>query len=267
MLTAVATGNDVYTNRYLSSTEKTDVIAFIYRDLDFNNGNPVVVTDEVGTTSNNSVVLQTNSADLASVNNNDLFLAETKNSQIVALITSKNASNNRLTLNAGDNLSLNQARNTKDGSGNFVGSLLRKCASTSDSNCTTYSGTTGGSINLKKIHMVSYQVSDDGTLTRTIYGNNADPTDQIQQRAIAYGVQDFQVRYQMADGSIVDDPMVGPDGVRGTADDLPTDMNNIRYVTVMMTVSSTEVDEKTGQAEVITLSSTYALRNITYDDK
>lgn len=268
MLTAVSSGNNVYTNQYLPPTQKTDVIVFAYRDLDFNNGRPVVVTDEVGTTSNNSVVLQTNAADIANVNNNDLFLVETKNSQVVVMVTSKNTSNNRLTLNSGDNLGLNQDRNTKSGA-NFIGSILRKCTSSSDSNCTTYTGVTGGSINLKKIMLIGYQVSDDGTLTRTIYGNNKDgtATDQIQQRAVAYGVQDFQVRYQLANGTIVDDPIMGADGNRGTADDIPTNMNNIRYVTITMTVSSTEVDERTGQAELITLSSTYALRNITYDDK
>lgn len=269
MLTAVASGNNVYANQYLPETQKTDVIIFAYRDLDFNNGKPIVVTDEVGSTSNNSVILQSNASDIANINNNDLFLAETKNSQVVVMVTSKNTSNNRLTLNSGDNLGLNQARNTKDGGGKFIGSILRKCANSSDENCTTYTGVTGGSINLKKINLVGYQVSNDGTLTRTIYGNNKDgtPTDQLQQRAVAYGVQDFQIRYQMANGSIVDDPIAGVDGTRGTADDLPTNMNNVRYVTITMTVSSTELDERTGQAEQITLSSTYALRNITYDDK
>lgn len=268
-LTSVSCGNNVFTNKFLPSTQKTDSIAFIYRDLDFNSGRPIVVTDEVGTSTATPVVLQTNATDLASLNNNDLFLAETKTSQIVALLTSKDTVNNRISVDSGDNLGLNQARNTKDGSGNYIGSILRKCTSTSDTNCTTYTGVGGGSINLKKIEMVSYQVSYDGTLLRTIYGNNKDgtKTDQIQQRAIAYGVQDFQIRYQLLDGSIVDDPVVGADGTRGTSDDLPTNMNNVRYVMITMTVSSTEVDEKTGAAELITLSSTFSLRNMGYDDK
>lgn len=268
-LTSLSCGNNVFSNKYLPSTQKTDSVAFIYRDLDFNGGKPIVVTDEVGTSAANPVVLQTTAANLANVNNNDLFLAETQNSQIVAMVTSKDSTTNRISVNSGDNLGLNQARNTKDSSNKFIGSLLRKCTSTTDTNCTTYTGATGSSINLKKIEMVSYQVSDDGTLIRSIYANNKDGTmgEQIQQRAIAYGVQDFQIRYQLVNGTIVDDPVVGADGNRGTTDDTPTNMNNVRHITITMTVSSTELDEKTGAAELITLTSTFSLRNMGYDDK
>lgn len=286
-LTSVACGNNVFTNKFLPSGQKTDAIAFIYRDLDFNGGKPVAVIDEVGTSSATKIVFQlptptptpsplpskTPSFDAATnfsnVSNNDLFLAETKTSQIVGIVTSKDATNYRLNIDSTDNLGLNQERNKKDASNNFIGSLFRKCTSTSDTNCTTYDGTQAGGLVLKKIEMVSYQVTNDGTLVRTIYGNNTSGavTDQIQQRAIAYGVQDFQIQYQMLDGSIVDDPVVGPDGTRGTSDDLPTNMNNVRYITIALTVSSTEVDEKSGAAEVITLNSTFALRNMGYDDK
>ena len=286
-LTSVACGNDVFTNRYLPTNQKTDSIAFIYRDLDFNGGKAVVVRDEVGTSGATAVVFQLptptptvspaptktpafNAAtNFSNVSNNDLFMAETKTSQIVGLVTSKNATNYQLSVDSGDNLTLNQERNKKDSSNNFIGSLFRKCTSTTDTNCTTYSGTAGGEILLKKIEMVSYQVTYDGTLVRTIYGNNSagTKTDQIQQRAIAYGVQNFQLRYQMVDGSIVDDPVVGPDGNRGTTDDTPTNMNNVRYVAIALTVSSTEVDEMSGDPEIITINSTFALRNMAYDDK
>lgn len=267
-LTSVSCGNDVFTNKYLPSNQKTDAIAFIYRDLDFNSGKPVIVTDEVGSGTTTPVVLQTNATDLASLNKNDLFLAETKTSQIVGLVTSKDTTNNRINVDSGDNLGLNQARNLKSGS-TYIGSLLRKCASGTDTNCTTYTGVSGGGITLKKIEMVSYQVSNDGTLLRTVYGNNKDgtATDQIQQRAIAYGVKDFQITYQMIDGTIVDDPVVGADGIRGTADDTQTNMNNVRYVSIILTVSSTEVDEKSGIPELIILKSNYSLRNMSYDDK
>jgi Tfp pilus assembly protein PilW len=286
-LTSVACGNEVFTNKYLPTTQKTDSIAFIYRDLDFNGGKPIVVRNEVGNSSSTAVVFQlptptptispapakTPSFDAAtnfnSVNNNDLFMAETKTSQIMGLVTSKNSTNYRVSVDSGDNLTLNQERNKKDANDNFIGSLFRKCASGSDTNCTTYTNTVGGEILLKKVEMVSYQVTYDGTLVRTIYGNNTagTKTDQIQQRAIAYGVQNFQIRYQMVDGSIVDDPVVGPDGVRGTTDDTPTNMNNVRYVAISLTVSSTEADEVSGDPEIITINSTFSLRNMSYDDK
>lgn len=287
LLTSVVCGNNVFSNKYLSSTEKTDSIAFVYRDLDFNNGKPITVTNEVGSSTATPVVLQlptptptvspvptvTPSFDaatnFANINNNDLFMAETKTSQIIGIITSKTSSNYRININSTDNLGLNQARNTKDSDNNYIGSLLRKCSSGTDTNCTTYTSGVGGGIVLKKIEMVSYQVTNDGTLVRTIYGNNTSgaANEQIQQRAIAYGVQDFQIQYQMVDGSIVDDPVVGADGDRGTEDDTPDNMNNIRFVAITLKVSSTEVDEKSGDAEIIVLNSTFSLRNMGYDDK
>lgn len=292
-LTSVACGNNVFTNKFLPSNQKTDAIAFIYRDLDFNSGKPIVVIDEVGTSSATKVVFQlptptptispspsvTPSFDAAtnfsSVSNNDLFMAETKTSQIVGIVTSKDATNYRLNVDSTDNLGLNQERNKKDSSNNFIGSLFRKCTSTGDVNCTTFDGTQTGGIVLKKIEMVSYQVTNDGTLVRTVYGNNTSgaANEQIQQRAIAYGVQDFQIRYQMMDGTVLDDPVAGADGIRGvnpttgTSDDIPTNMNNVRYVSIALTVSSTEVDEKSGKAEIIVLNSTFSLRNMGYDDK
>lgn len=287
LLTSVACGNNVFSNKFLPSTQKTDAIAFVYRDLDFNDGKPITVTSEVGGSSNTKIILQLptptptpsplpsqtpsfNAAtNFSNVNNNDLFMAETKTSQIMGIVTSKNTSNYRLVVDSIDNLGINQARNTQDTDGNYIGSLLRKCSSGTDTNCTTYTSGVGGGIVLKKIEMVSYQVTNDGTLVRTIYGNNTSgaATEQIQQRAIAYGVQDFQVRYQMVNGTIVDDPVAGADGERGTADDTPDNMNNIRFVSIALTVSSTEVDEKSGAAEIIVLNSTFSLRNLSYDDK
>jgi prepilin-type N-terminal cleavage/methylation domain-containing protein len=261
-LTSVACGNNVFANKFLPATEKTDSIAFLYRDLDHNNGNPIPVSDEVGSAGN--VILQTNAASLGVINNNDLFLAETKTSQIVGIVTSKNTGANRIVLDSIDNLGLNQARNA-----GINGSLLRKCNSNADTGCTTYDAGVGGGIVLKKIEMVGYQVDNDGTLMRTIYGNDKDKpaNDQVQKRAIAYGVQNFQIRYQLKTGEIVDDPVVGVDQIRGTSDDTPLAMNDVRYVSISLTVSSTEIDEKTGKPEIIILNSTFSLRNMSYDDK
>ncbi len=284
-LTSVACGNNVFANKYLPSTQKTDSIAFLYRDLDYNGGKPVVVSDEKGGTGATAIVLQlptptptpvpapskpgfSAATNFASVNNNDLFIAETKTSQIIGMVTSKDAANYRISVDKIDNLGLNKDRNLLDGSNKPIGSVLRACVNNLDQNCTTYTAGVGGGIVLKKVEMVSYQVSNDGTLLRTIYGNNKDnpANDQIQQRAIAYGVQNFQIQYQMVDGKIVDDPVVGADGIRGTSDDTPSQMNNVRYVSLSITVSSTELDEN-GKPEILSLSSTFSLRNMTYDDK
>jgi hypothetical protein len=66
---------------------------------------------------------------------------------------------------------------------------------------------------------------------------------------------------------VSDDPSAGPDGIRGSAngDDTPGDMNLVRQVTITLTVQSTELDEQNRTAEAITVTATYAMRNIAYD--
>ena len=123
------------------------------------------------------------------------------------------------------------------------------------------------SATVKRVFLVSYKVKPDGTLVRTVYGNNrgAASTAQIQELPLAYNVEDFQIKYVLDDGTTTDNPSVGADGVVGTADDSWQGFNKIRQVMVTIKVQSTEVDEKTHLPLSITMTSTFATRNMEYD--
>lgn len=110
-------------------------------------------------------------------------------------------------------------------------------------------------------------MKQDGTLVRIVYGNNrGNPFDeQVQESPLAYNVKNLQFKYVLEDGTVTDNPIAGPDGVAGTADDLPNNFNLIRQITVSIEVQSTETDEQTGQPEVIKLDATFNARNLQYD--
>jgi hypothetical protein len=237
---------------------RTDIVAFSFRELDFNGGE-IIGLQNVSTPSGEPTIprVQTerpNGAAHAGVF--DLYLIESDTSQIAIMATA--ISGGRFIDAApGDPLGLNQSLS---GSGNS-GSLLRRCENSEDENCTTYVAT------LKRFFLVRYMVREDGTLVRTVYGNQRGLTaaEQIQETPIAYNVEDLQIEYIMRDGTVTDDPIAGPDGITGTADDLPGNMNLVRQMNVRISVRSGEVDEQTGRPEVITFSATFSTRNLEYD--
>jgi hypothetical protein len=259
MLTSIIAGNDLNTNILNANTAaRTDMIAFAYRDMDFNGGNVIDLLG-AGAASGNAAVPRLTAktaTGAAAAQPYDLYLIESDTSQIAIMATAVNGSN---TIDAapGDPLGLNQALN---GTGN-AGSVLRQCTSSADQNCTTYSATA------KRFFLVTYKVKNDGTLVRSIYGNNrgAASTAQVQELPLAYNVEDLQIRYVLNDGTTNSNPSVGPDGIVGTADDDWQGFNKIRQVIISIRVQSTEIDEKTGKPESITLNATFGTRNLEYD--
>jgi hypothetical protein len=69
----------------------------------------------------------------------------------------------------------------------------------------------------------------------------------------------------MDDGRVLDDPIAGPDGIRGTVDDTPLAMNDVRQINISITVQSPEVDEQTKAFKTITLTASFSTRNVIYD--
>jgi len=258
MLTSIVAGNDLNVNNLnIDPTVRTDSIAFAYRDVDFNGGS---VVDLLGVGAGGTAAIPRLTAKTATgaaaCQVYDLYLVESDTSQVLIMASAVNGSN---TVDAapGDPIGVNQALN---GVGQ-AGSMLRQCLSSADTNCTTYSAT------MKRVFLVSYKVKDDGTLVRLVYGNNrgAPSTNQIQELPLAYNIENMQIRYILDDGTGTDSPSVGPDGIIGTADDDFQAFNRIRQVQVTIKVQSTEIDEKTRRPETITISSTFATRNLDYD--
>jgi prepilin-type N-terminal cleavage/methylation domain-containing protein len=262
VLTSVITGNNLFTNSLNpDTTVKTDLISFSYREMGFNTGDVVSLTNVSAPTGAASTArLATQSGQAAAARVYDLYLVESASSQ-VAVMASTVPTTSQIDISPGDPLGLNQAFN---GTG-ANGSLLKKCTATVTSDCTTYSSTIVTSV--KKFSWVAYKVKPDGTLVRIIFGNNTGrPSDeQIREQPLAYNVQNLQFKYVLADGTVTDAPSAGADGVVGTIDDKPEDFNLIRQVSIVLQVQSTEIDEQTRKPAVITLNATFALRNMEYD--
>ena len=93
---------------------------------------------------------------------------------------------------------------------------------------------------------------------RTTYGNNTGGTasEQIQKQPLAYGVQNFQVRYLMQDGTMSDDPSQG--------NTTPMKMNEVVQVEITVTVKSASDQNGVITTELINVTSTFSTRNLKY---
>lgn len=259
MLASIVAGDNLFTNNLAPlSTARTDTVAFCYRDIDFNTGNIIGLQGVSFPTGFPTVARLTASTatGAAPARLHDLYLVESDTSQVAIMATAVNGSNQ---IDAGptDPLGMNQALN---GTGN-AGSVLRQCTSSADQNCTTYLAS------VKRFFLVSYKVKADGTLVRTVFGNNrgAAASAQIQEFPLAYNIEDFQIRYVLEDGRMMSNPTVGIDGIAGTPDDDMDEFNSIRQISITIKVQSTEIDEKTNKPETITLNATFSTRNMEYD--
>lgn len=258
LLTGIIGGNDLFGNILQADpNKKTDLIAFAFRDVSFNNTNVISLNNAAASpTSTSTARLQTKVNDAANSSPYDLYLLESDSSQ-VAIMSTAIPTASSIDIAPGDPLGINQAL---DGSGNNA-SLLNKCTTTLVENCTTYVAS------VKRFFWVAYKVKSDGTLVRITFGNIAggDPAAQIQEMPLAYNVQDLQFRYVLEDGTVTDNPAAGVDGIDGTADDRPADFNLVRQIIVSVSVQATENDEQTDQLETITLNATFSTRNMEYD--
>lgn len=267
ILSSIVSGNNLNTNTLLPNNGKTDLITFAYRDMDFNDGDKISLKGaqaaaDAPTTASVTTDPKTITTDTTKIQpaKNDLYLVETADGvQVAVMATRIDLPNNKIEFATGDPLGINQSFT---GSGES-GSLLKPCnPPTVTTYCTNYAAS------LKRFNWISYKINSEGTLIRTVYGNNRSGTtaaDQIQEQPLAYGIQNMQVRYVLEDGTVTDDPAAGPDKVLGTGDDLPLNLNLVRQITVTMSVQSNENDEQTKTPETVTVSATFSTRNLEYD--
>lgn len=250
ILTSIVVGDNINPNNLNAiTTTMTDTISFAYRDMDFNGGNVIDVGSAAAGGGSPAIVrLTSNTATgAAAARLYDVYLVESDTSQVAVMATGVNGSNT-IDAGTGDPLGLNQRL---DGIG-VNRSLLRSCSSPADTNCTRYPATA------RKVYLISYKVDPNGTLIRVVLGNNtgAGSTLQIQEFPLAYNIEDLQIRYVLDDGSTVDNPATA-----GGAQEA----NRIRQVQISLTVQATEIDQRTGRPESITLTGTFSTRNLGYD--
>ncbi|MCB1023133.1 MAG: prepilin-type N-terminal cleavage/methylation domain-containing protein [Acidobacteria bacterium] len=257
ILTSVIAGDNLFSNDLQGPNgDKTDIVAFAFRDLDFNGGDAIAINRSLSGDSADVMRLKLGNSTTANINPYDLVLVEADTTQ-VAVVVSSIVNNKNIDLEVDDPLNINLPRN---GSG-INRNLLRKCNNSIVDNCT-------GQISaLKRFFWVSYKVKQDGTLVRITYGNNTGkPFDeQIQEFPLAYNVKDLQFTYVLENGTVTSNPAAGPDGIAGTIDDTPDNFNLIRQISVTIEVQSTENDDETGKPISIKLSGTFSARNLEYD--
>jgi len=243
VLTSILGGNDLFFDILNPDTNaRTDLIAFAYRDSDFNGGNVISLNNAAAAPAAPATVrLQSASGEARNAKGFDLYLVESDSSQVAVMATGL-PSTSTIDIAPGDPLGINQPLN---GTGTGI-SLLQKCTPTITENCTNYVAS------VKRFFWVSYKVKSDGTLVRTTFGNNtsAPASEQIQEMPVAYNIEDFQVRYVLEDGNTTDSP---------------SDFNLVRQITVTIKVQATENDEQLDRPDSITLTGTFSARNLEYD--
>lgn len=260
ILTSIIAGNNVNPNNLQADPNvKTDLISFAFRDLDFNDSDVIELSNVSNPTgSPQTARLVTKAPNGASqIRTNDLYLIESDTSQVAISATGTNNANT-IDIAPTDALNLNQPLNQA----NQNGSLLRKCVDSTDTNCTTYVAS------LKRFYFVKYHIKADGTLVRTVYGNNrnaATPAEQIQEFPLAYNVENMQIKYVLKNGKVTENPSAGDDGIAGTSDDKPEDFNLIRQITITLTVQALENDGQTQRLDKVSVSATFSARNMEYD--
>jgi type II secretory pathway pseudopilin PulG len=258
VLTSVIGGNNLFFDILNPDTNaRTDLLAFAYRDGDFNGGNVISLNNaNAAGGAPETVRLQSAPNEARNAKGFDLYLVESDSSQVAVMATGL-PSSSAIDVAPNDPLGINQPLN---GTGTGV-SLLQKCTEFVTENCTSYVAS------VKRFVWVAYKVKSDGTLVRLTFGNNsgAPAAEQIQEMPVAYNIEDFQVLYVLEDGTTTENPAAGADGLAGTDDDRPADFNLVRQITVTLKVQATENDEQLQKPESITLNGTFSTRNLEYD--
>ena len=250
LLTSLMAGNDINTNSLLP-TGRTDVISFLFRDITFNNGEPITFTN-AELTGTNHVRVTTAPGDGSIVNRYDLFLISDGARTTIGIVT-RLIDSDTIDFQFGnaDPLKVNAPYNGTT----ETRSRLRACSSPTENNCFDYSNI----ITAKRITWVSYHIDNDGTLLRTLYGNNTgeNKNKQIQPLPIAFNVQNLQIRYLLRDGTISDDP--------SNLNSNPSNLNNVVQIEVTLTTRVPVVVDQVDTEKFVNLKSTFSTKNLLYD--
>jgi hypothetical protein len=245
----IISGNDITLNTYNTAPNiRTDQVTFLFYDTTFNlvgvGANAVSRPVDIGaatTTGTNIDEIVPISVGNSCCRVNDLYLVTGNTGATLGLATALSGTNIVQFAN-GDVLNINQTGN---------GGNLKRI-------------TTPAS--MQRVIMVTYFVTPDGTLTRRVYANAppATPAVAFVDQPLVYGVENFQIKYVMDDGSLLDSPSAGPDGIAGTADDVTANLAAVRQIRYTISVRSQELNSG-GQPYRETMTSTVSTRNLGYD--
>ncbi len=249
----VIAGNNLTLNTFAVPNTTTDQVTFIFKDSTFNLvGNIGPPDDRVSLPLNISAISSgggTNQVTIlggnAACNVKDVYVITGRNGSSTLGVATDNPDANTVVFanNAADVLNFNQ-----NGDTTILTALTTPAT-------------------MQRVSLVTYYVTAAGILTRRQFANNA-LTTRAQNwidSPLVYGVTDFQIQYILADGTLTDNPSQGPDAIAGTADDDQTKLSTVRQI--RFTINAQTVDlTAAGQPETITMTSTFATRNLGYNN-
>lgn len=249
----IIAGNNITLNTFNTTANvRTDQVTFLFKDGSFNLVGPTPDRQVSQTLTVNALTAGSNVDELtlaagktALCRINDIYLITGANGAFtLGMVTGINAGANKLLLGNGDVLGLNNPVSSPQGEVRFI--IPRA---------------------IQRVKMVTYFVTADGTLTRREFGNAPPPGAPVSgyvDEPIVYGVEDFQIKYVMDDGTLLDNPSAGVDGIAGNADDDETFLAKIRQVRVTISAKTTELDAR-GLPVQATQTATFATRNLGYE--
>jgi prepilin-type N-terminal cleavage/methylation domain-containing protein len=245
----IIAGNNVTVDNWNPvANTRTDQVTFLFKDTTFNvigSGAAAVSTplsiNAATTTAGGIDEIVPLSGSNSACRTNDLYLVTGNTGATIGVATALNGTN-KVQFSNGDVLGFNQTGAT--------GPLRAITLPAS----------------LQRVRMITYFVATDGTLTRREYVNApvASPAVAYADDPLVYGVEDFQIKYVMDNGSVTDNPSAGPDGVAGNADDTQANLAAVRQVRITISVRSTQLNAA-GQPYRETMTATYSTRNLGYD--
>lgn len=236
----VMAGNNITLNTFnTTANTRTDQVSFIYKDSTFNaaSGFSQPLGINTRTTTAGGVVELTAAGGNSSCRINDLYLLTGQGGSTLGIATGLGGTTSIQFAN-GDALGFNQA--------GLLGVLNEITASS-----------------VYRVRLVTYYVTADGILMRREYVNIL-PAVAFVDEPLVYNVDNFQIQYVMDDGTLLDNPSAGPDGVAGTADDVQANLAAVRQVRFTVSSRSTEKDAN-GQYYRETMSTTVSTRNLGYE--
>jgi Tfp pilus assembly protein PilW len=247
----IIAGNNLNANTFNQTAgTKTDQVTFLFKDWTFNLvgepgrevSQPLNINAATTTATGIDEIVPISGSN-AACRKNDIFLVTGNTGSALSLVTNLNGTD-KVQFSNGDVLGFNQTGST---------GTLRGI-------------TTPAS--MQRVKMVTYFVTTDGILTRREYANvppvGSNPPQNWVDEPIVYGVENFQIKYVMDDGSLSDNPSAGADGVPGTADDVQANLVKIRQVRFTVHVKSNEIDHQ-GKPYRVNMTSTFSTRNLGYD--
>lgn len=248
----IIAANDINANTYNTTAgTMTDQVTFLFKDSTFNLVGAVGPPDtRVSQALNINAATTTGggideivpiSGSNASCRVNDIYLITGNNGSTLGLATALSGAN-IVQFSNGDVLGLNQT-----GPGGPIRDRTLPAS-------------------MQRVLMVTYFVTADGTLTRREFANvpPAVPAVAFVDEPLVYGVENFQIIYIMDNGTNVDNPSAGPDGIPGNADDVQNNLDAVRQIRFTVNVRSLELNAAR-QPYRSTMTSTFSTRNLGYD--